>query len=64
MKTVSGREARIICRDRVWAGNKFPVIALIECDNGNEIAIPYCSELKCEKSQHFPNEDLSLVDDS
>lgn len=64
MQTVSGRKARIICRDRAWAGNKFPILALVECDNGNEMAIPYSTDLKCEKSHHFAGEDLSLVDKS
>ncbi len=64
MQTVSGRKARIICRDRAWAGNKFPILALIESDAGNEIAIPYDEDLKCEKSAHFPSEDLSIVDKS
>ena len=64
MKTKSGRNARIICRDRAWSGNKFPIIALIESDGGNEIAIPYGTDLKCEKSTHFPDEDLSLVGES
>lgn len=64
MQTVSGRNARIICRDRLWAGNKFPILALVESDSGNEIAIPYSTDLKCEKSAHFPNEDLTLVGES
>lgn len=64
MKTVSGRKARVICNNRHWAGNKFPILALIESDGGNEIAIPYNTDLKCENSQHFPNEDLSLVNKS
>ena len=64
MKTVSGRDARIICRDRAWAGNKFPILALVESDSGNEIAIPYGEDLKCEKNSHFQNEDLSLVAES
>jgi hypothetical protein len=64
MKTVSGRKARIICEDRVWTGNKFPILALVECDGGNEIAIPYSADLKCQKSQHFPGENLTLVVES
>ena len=62
MQTVSGRKARIICNDRSWVGNKFPILALVESDSGNEIAIPYGADLKCENSTHFPSEDLSLMD--
>lgn len=62
MKTISGRNARIICNNRKWISDKFPILALVENDVGCEIAIPYDKHLKCEKSQHFLGEDLSLIE--
>lgn len=60
LKTVGGRSARIICSDRKGFGDGYPILALIADDGGNEIAVPYGSDLKCEKNHHFPGEDLSL----
>lgn len=61
MKTVSGRKVSVLCTDRKGFAGKFPVLALVQADNGDEIAIPYRNDLILTDSQWFPNENLSLV---
>lgn len=61
-KTVSGRNARVICRDRGGFGGKHPILALIADNAGNEIGIPYGEDLKCKTSMHFPGENLDLIE--
>lgn len=61
MKTVSGRNIRIICEDRRGFGGKFPILAFVTDKSGNEIGICYSKDLKDnEGSWWFPGEDLSM----
>lgn len=63
MKTKSGRNARIICRDRKGFGGRLPVLALVEDDGGNELGVPYEESLKLKSNINFPGEDMDLVED-
>lgn len=59
-KTKSGRKARIICKDRVWPSDGWPIIALIQ-DDEKEVAVPYKKDLTTSENHWFPGEDLDLV---